>query len=108
MKISFPFILAAILFLAACSKKNNDATNAPGGGTVASSVITWAGTGSPGSMDATKEQASFNSPTGICLDADGFLFVADRQNDLIRIISPSGVVNTIGGTALKTGHSDTT
>jgi sugar lactone lactonase YvrE len=98
MKISFPIplLLTAALFISACGKKNND-TGTPIIPIIPSSVITFAGNGTAGAIDATKEQAAFNFPTGITISTDGFLFVADKQNQLIRIISPAGVVNTISG-----------
>ncbi|GAC1313818.1 MAG: hypothetical protein NVSMB24_37610 [Mucilaginibacter sp.] len=99
MKRIYPLLLAGGLFIAGCGKKNDTGSpvidiigqNAP-------SVSTFAGSGTAGTLDGTKEQAQFNGPTGIAIDASGFLFVADKQNNMVRIISPQGVVNTIAGT----------
>lgn len=39
----------------------------------------------------------FNGPTGLALDADGVLFVADSYNHRIQRITPDGGVSPIGG-----------
>ena len=92
------FLLSGLLF-SACSKKNDNTT--PTGPVIIdhpSTVTTIAGSGTQGFADGTKGQASFNFPSGIAINTAGFLFVADKQNNIIRIISPAGVVNTIAGT----------
>ncbi len=65
---------------------------APGG-----VVTTFAGSGFAGHNDAAGTLASFTQPTGIALDAQGNLFVADAGNSLIREISSSGTVSTVAG-----------
>lgn len=50
-------------------------------------VTTIAGSGSSGSNDAPGTAASFNNPTGIALDADGNIYVADQYNNKIRKIN---------------------
>ena len=99
------FLLSGLFFYS-CSKKSDSTT--PTGPVIidhASTVTTVAGSGTQGFADGTKEQASFNLPSGIAISTEGFLFVADKQNNIIRIVSPQGVVNTIAGTG-KTGFSN--
>jgi serine/threonine-protein kinase len=105
MKISFTYFLVALLFITACSKKS-EITTTPIIPVIPPSVITFVGSGAQGSADGTKAQASFNYPTGIGMNIDGFLFVADKQNNMIRIISPQGVVNVIAGNG-NVGFSNT-
>lgn len=100
------FFLLSGLFFSACSKKSD--TTTPTGPVIIdhpSTVTTIAGSGTQGFADGTKEQASFNLPAGITINSAGFLFVADKQNNMVRIISPQGVVNVIAGTG-ATGFSN--
>jgi sugar lactone lactonase YvrE/predicted SpoU family rRNA methylase len=78
-------------------------------------VSVVAGNGAPGSANGVGNVATFNSPTGIAVDASGNLYVADSLNNLIRKITPSAgpngapiwTVSTIAGT-LASGLSDGT
>jgi streptogramin lyase len=60
-------------------------------------VSTLAGSGAYGSTNSTAT-ASFNSPNGVAVDDIGDIYVADYFNNVIRAISPSGVVGTMAGT----------
>jgi len=64
----------------------------PGG-----NVSTFAGAGNAGNMDGSATSASFRNPMGICFDAAGNLYVADRLNHSIRKINTSGNVITLAG-----------
>lgn len=61
-------------------------------------VSTYAGSGVVGSVDGLANQASFNEPWDIEIDSKGNIIVADTRNNLIRKITPSGIVSTIAGT----------
>jgi DNA-binding beta-propeller fold protein YncE len=65
-------------------------------------VSTLAGlAGSRGYADGAASQARFNHPSSIARAADGTLYVADDDNQLVRKITPAGVVTTLAGTPGK-------
>ena len=73
-------------------------------------VSTLAGlAGVSGSMDGMGNEARFNFPTGVAVDAaTGIVYVADNGNDTIREITPGGVVTTLAGLAGNPGSTDGT
>ncbi len=67
-------------------------------------VTTVAGkAGSWGSADGSGSAARFSSPMGLCVGADGNLYIADSANHTIRCMTPPGVVSTFAGNALEAG-----
>ncbi len=69
----------------------------------AGAVSTAAGTGPPGLgqgafTDGPIATARLNLPKGIAVDSGGNVYVADTDNLRIRVIRPSGIVETIAGT----------
>lgn len=68
-------------------------------------VTTYAGCQKAGAVDGKGVEAKFKYPAGICIDAKGFIYVADRGNNLIRVISPEGIVSTLAGSG-KVGFAD--
>ena len=67
----------------------------------ASGTITaFAGTGDRGNDGdgGPASQAQFRSPEGVALDSLGNVYVADRDNHVVRKIDPSGVISTMAGT----------
>ena len=69
-------------------------------------VSTYAGLLSSGYLDGPALQAKFRNPAGLAMDAQGNLFVADRDNNCIRKVTDDGVVSTFAGVNLFSGHLD--
>lgn len=58
----------------------------------------WCGDGGPAT------QARLAHPRGVAPTADGGLLIADTDNDVVRRVSPRGIISRIAGIGL-TGHS---
>ena len=72
-------------------------------------VTTLAGLAqSAGSADGVGSVARFDDPTGVAVDGNGVLYVADTHNHVIRKVMPDGTVTTIAGLAGNLGSADGT
>ena len=71
-------------------------------------LTTVAGNGTLGFTDATGKAAQFKSPTGVCIDPTGIVYVADFMNHSIRRITPAGVVTTFAGNGTNASSIDGT
>jgi sugar lactone lactonase YvrE len=74
----------------------------PGG-----SVSTLAGSplDAPGLVNATGASARFDYPSGVAVNSEGTVYVADSNNMVIRAITPAGVVSTLAGSGVQ-GFAD--
>jgi streptogramin lyase len=76
--------------------------------TPAGLVSTLAGS-TIGSFNGIGTNATFNGPTGVVVNSEGIMYVADQSNHLIRRIAISGGgVTTLAGTVLTGGSADGT
>jgi len=71
-------------------------------------VTTIAGSSTSGYNDANGTSARFTNPYGIAVGTDGTVYVTEQSNQLIRKISPSGVVGTVAGTYSSAGSTNGT
>ncbi|WP_170122687.1 IPT/TIG domain-containing protein [Mucilaginibacter oryzae] len=69
--------------------------------TPTASVSTFAGSGTYGLTNGSSALAAFKNPTGITLDNSGNFYVADPQNNVIRKIDNTGMVNTFAGNSIS-------
>lgn len=70
-------------------------------------VTTLAGNaGQPGSLDGTGCASFFYWPSGLAVDRNRNLYVADTGNHTIRKITPAGIVTTLAGSAALIGSAD--
>lgn len=91
--------LDGTVYVADAGESNRIRKIAPDG-----TVTSLAG-GSEGFADGIGAAASFNTPSGLALSADGLLFVADTGNNRIRKITPEGHVSTVAGDGTA-GYAD--
>ena len=49
--------------------------------------------------------ASLNSPTGLAFDSAGNLYIADADNNAVRMVTVGGVITTIAGASANPGFS---
>ena len=58
-------------------------------------MITLAGLAStPGTADGSGNKARFNFPTGLTVDANNYVYIADTDNHAVRVISSAPVITT--------------
>jgi sugar lactone lactonase YvrE len=75
--------------------------------TQAGVVTTIAGeAGQTGSSDGSGSSARFNYPAGLGVDSSGNVYIADFDNDTVRMMTPGGAVTTIAGTAGVSGSAN--
>ena len=60
-------------------------------------VTTFAGNGTQATVDGTGTGASFNFPAGLAFDDQGNLYVSEIFGNVIRKVTPAGVVSTFAG-----------
>ncbi len=61
-----------------------------------------------GSVDGSVAHALFNDPTGLAIDDNGNVYIADNANHAIRKLSSSGIVTTLAGRAGQPGSANGT
>ena len=69
-------------------------------------VITVAGSGNYGTSNGPALFSTFGNPTGIEIDEEGNIYVADHLTHIIRKISATGIVTTIAGKPYLPGDAD--
>lgn len=62
-------------------------------------VTTFAGSGSQGASNGSP--GTFNRPGGVTTDNQNNIYVGDQDNNLIRKITPTGIVSTFAGTGAQ-------
>ncbi len=66
-------------------------------------VTVVAGQGAPGfgGDEGPAAQAVLNTPSGLAIDGQGTLYIADTGNQRIRTITPDGTIHTIAGSGIR-------
>jgi sugar lactone lactonase YvrE len=63
-------------------------------------------TGTPGYVNGASASAQLSGPAGLAFDSSGNLYVADANNQVIRMIDPAGDVTTFAGTPGASGSDN--
>jgi len=63
-------------------------------------VTTVAGNAQPFINDGASNTANFNRPTGVAIDSEGVIYVADTLNNSIRSVS-EGIVSLVAGSSIQ-------
>jgi len=69
-------------------------------------VITIAGNGISGFSDGAEGSAQFSSPRSAVMCFDGYIYVADTMNHVIRRIDKNGYVSVFAGEPQESGFAD--
>jgi glucose/arabinose dehydrogenase len=70
-------------------------------------VSTLAGSGRHGFADGAGAAAQFDRPTGVAVDGEGSIIIADYGNQRVRKLTPDGTVSTLAGSG-REGFADGT
>ena len=62
--------------------------------------------GGAGNIDGVGGAARFRGPSGVAVDRDGNVYVADQDNFTLRKVTPAGAVTTLAGSAGLFGIAD--
>ena len=79
------------------------------GGTITTAagdgIAGFAGDTGTAGADGKAGDAELNTPSGVVLDTSGNLYIADTVNNVVRKVTPGGVISTVVGTYGYTGNS---
>jgi trimeric autotransporter adhesin len=69
-------------------------------------ITAYAGNGTPGysGNGGAATSAMLNTPVGVAVDKSGNLYIADQGNNVVRMVSTSGIISTFAGNGTQ-GYS---
>ena len=75
---------------------------------ITSIITTLAGTGVQGSSGdgGVATSAQFNYPRGISVGISGIVYIADSNNNKIRMVASAGIISTVAGTGATGSNGD--
>jgi hypothetical protein len=88
LRTILPVTLCLVCSIAACKKDKHPSKPV---------VSNFAGSGTFGFADGAANTAQFKYPTGLAVDVQGNVYVADPFSNRIRKITPTGTVSTFAG-----------
>src|SRR5262249_4779904 len=68
-------------------------------------VESFSGSGQAGFANSDGQVGQFNRPHGLAVDGRGNIYVSDRGNHAIRVVTMNGDIRTLAGTG-KEGNAD--
>ncbi|HEY1558573.1 MAG TPA: hypothetical protein VGF94_27305 [Kofleriaceae bacterium] len=88
----------ALVTVALCGCAADSNGGGDGGGSAppfTNGVSTLAGSGDPAYIDGDRDIARFSNPTGVAFGPDGNVYVADFDNNKIRVVASDGTTSTL-------------
>lgn len=64
-------------------------------------TVAGIGVAGSGGDEGPATAASLNAPRGVAADDNGNIYISDTGNNCIRLVTPDGVIHTIGGTGAE-------
>ena len=70
-------------------------------------ISTFAGTGNPGYAgdSGSATSAELNGPMDVVVDGAGFVYIADTNNNVVRVVDTAGTISTYAGQYYLTGSA---
>lgn len=93
------FVMFALLLAGACAGNGTTGDDDDGGtcslGAMGNGVSTLTGCPEAGMVDGSRGDAMFANPVNVAVGPDGRVYVADFDNNLLRVVDPDGTTSTL-------------
>src|SRR2546426_7611410 len=88
----FTLVIASLVGCAAQEPNSDGGSKAP---PWTNGVSTVAGAAEPGYVDGSRDVARFKNPANVAYGPDGKIYVADYDNNKLRVVETDGTTSTV-------------